>query len=239
MAFRHELARRAVEASLPVLRRRQLNASVLSALVRLPDPDLDRIVQHAVEADDADAVAGYAPAAGRAAARLGAHRQALAYAEAALRHADRLPAAEHAQLLDDYAWELYNAHRYEEAVAESERAVALLRVADEPLALGAVLVRLSRHRYLTGDTDGAEAAAEDALRTVTPEGAPDAVAAAATNRGTLLALGGHPGAGDALREAHVLAHRAGRFDLVALCLNYESLTETGIDAPIRSATISR
>ena len=103
---------------------------------------------------------------------------------------------------------------------------------DEPLALGAVLVRLSRHRYLTGDTDGAEAAADDALRTVTPEHS-DAVAAAATNRGTLLALGGHPGAGDALREAHVLAHRAGRFDLVALCLNYESLTETGIDVDHR------
>ena len=31
----------------------------------------------------------------------------------------------------------------------------------------------------------------------------------------------------------MLAHRAGRFDLVALCLNYESLTETGIDVDHR------
>jgi len=138
-----------------------------------------------------------------------------------------------ARLHDDHAWELYNAHRYEEAVAESERAVALLRSADEPLALGAALVRLSRHRYLTGDTGGAEEAANAALRTVTPLGSPDATASAATSRGTLLALGGHPEAGGAIREAHALAHRAGPFDLVALCLNYESLTETDIDVDHR------
>ena len=233
LAFRHELARRAVEQSLSALHRRALHVRVVAALASAQPRDLPRLVHHAVQAGDVAAILAYAPAAGREAAAAGSHRQALALLEVALRHADRLPDAERARLHDDHAWELYNAHRYEEAVAESERAVALLRSAGEPLALGAALVRLSRHRYLTGDTDGAEEAADAALRTVAPLGSPDATASAATSRGTLLALGGHPEAGGAIREAHGLAHRAGRFDLVALCLNYESLTETDIDVDHR------
>jgi len=244
LAFRHELARRAVEQSLTALRRRTLHRRVIAALAEAEPRDLPRLVHHAVRADDVEAILAYAPAAGREAAAAGSHRQALAHLEAALRHAERLPVRERARLHDDHAWELHNAHRHEEAVAESERAVALLTAIAEPLALGSALVRLSRHRYLTGDTDGAEAAAADALRTVTPLRSPDAasaagepggsaVAAAAVNRGTLLALGGHPGAGAALREAHVLADRAGRLDLVALCLNYEGLAEPDIDVDHR------
>ena len=120
-------------------------------------------MQHAVEADDADAIAGYAPAAGRAAARLGAHRQALAYAETALRHADRLPAAEHAQLLDDYAWELYNARRFGEAVRAAGEAVRRYAELGDRAALGAALVRSSRHSWMAGQTDIAQAAAERAV----------------------------------------------------------------------------
>lgn len=237
LAFRHELARRAVEQSLSALRRAALHRRVVDALTGTEPRDLPRLVHHAVQAGDVAAIVAHAPAAGREAAAAGSHRQALALLEVALRHADRLPDRERARLHDDHAWELHNAHRYEEAVDESERAVALLRTADEPLALGAALGRLSRHRYLTGDTDGAEEAAADALRTVTPLQAPVAVAAAATSRATLLALGGHPGALAALHDAHLMAHRAGRFDLVALCLNYESLTETDVDVDHRIALL--
>jgi DNA-binding CsgD family transcriptional regulator/tetratricopeptide (TPR) repeat protein len=218
------------------LRRRALHVRVVEALAAAEPRDLPRLVHHAVQAGDIAAVLAHAPAAGREAAAAGSHRQALALLEAALHHAERLPDGERARLHDDHAWELYNAHRYDEAVAESERAVALLTAAAEPMALGKALVRLSRHRYMTGDTDGAEDAAETALRTVAALRSPDApvaLASAATNRGTLLALGGHPGAGAALREAHALAHRASRFDLVALCLNYESLTDADLDVDRR------
>ena len=237
LAFRHELSRRAVEQSLSALRRAALHRRVVDALTGTEPRDLLRLVHHAVQAGDVAAIVAHAPAAGREAAAAGSHRQALALLEVALRHADRLPDRERARLHDDHAWELHNAHRHEEAVAGSERAVALLRTANEPLALGAALGRLSRHRYLTGDTDGAEEAAADALRTVTPLQAPVAVAAAATSRATLLALGGHPGALAALHDAHLMAHRAGRFDLVALCLNYESLTETDVDVDHRIALL--
>ena len=233
LAFRHELARRAVEQSMSALHRRTLHARAVTALSAAEPRDLPRLVHHAVRAGDVAAVLAHAPAAGREAAAAGSHRQALALLEVALRHADRLPPTERARLHDDHAWELHNAHRHGEAVAGSERAVALLEVCGSPAELAAAQVRLSRHRYMTGDTDGAEVAAADALRTVTPLGSPDATAAAAVNRSTLLALGGHPGAAAAVREAQVLAHRAGRFDLVALTLNYESLADPDIDVDAR------
>ena len=52
LAFRHELARRAVERSMPRLARRTLHRAVATALLSQPAPDLARLVHHAVEAED-------------------------------------------------------------------------------------------------------------------------------------------------------------------------------------------
>ena len=79
VAFRHELARRAVADSLPVARRVALNRRVLQALAGREDADLSRIVHHAAEAGDADAIVRYGPAAARDAAGAGAHREAVAH----------------------------------------------------------------------------------------------------------------------------------------------------------------
>src|SRR5215813_14647184 len=56
VAFRHELARRAVVESLPTSVRLDLNAEVLRALLSRPDWDPFRILHHAVEAGDDAAV---------------------------------------------------------------------------------------------------------------------------------------------------------------------------------------
>jgi DNA-binding CsgD family transcriptional regulator/tetratricopeptide (TPR) repeat protein len=219
VAFRHELARRAVEASLPVLRRRRLNAAVLSALLAHPRPDLDRVVHHAVEADDADAVATHAPPAGRAAARLGAHRQALAHAETALRHADRLAAAQHARLLDDYAWELYNARRFDEAVLAARDAVRRYEELGDHRALGAALVRCSRHLYMAGDTPEAQLAGARAVQVL--DGEPDELPYALAQHGALLALTEQPEAAVAeLDQARAAATGPRRAEIDATCLNY-------------------
>src|SRR5215472_9344779 len=52
VAFRHELARRAVVESMPASVRLELNADVLRALLSSPDRDLFRVLHHAVEAGD-------------------------------------------------------------------------------------------------------------------------------------------------------------------------------------------
>jgi hypothetical protein len=122
LGFRHELARRAVERSLPRLARRQAHRAVVAALRASPAPDPARLVHHAVAADDAQTVSDVAPRAGREAAAAGSHREALAHFDAALRHAHRLAPAELARVVDDHAWELYNARRFPEAVAGGRRA---------------------------------------------------------------------------------------------------------------------
>ena len=93
VAFRHELARLAVEAEVPPRRRAALHREVLDRLdARGADPA--RLAHHAEAAGDAAAVLRHAPVAGEQAARLGAHREAAAQYARALRWAGDLPAGE-------------------------------------------------------------------------------------------------------------------------------------------------
>ena len=93
VAFRHELARRAVEEAIGPGRRVLLHREVLQALQRPPagTPDLARLAHHAEGADDARQVLRYAPAAAERAEELGAHREAAAQWARALRFAGGLP----------------------------------------------------------------------------------------------------------------------------------------------------
>jgi len=222
LAFRHELARRAVEASLPALRRGALHRGVLAALLADDRHDPARIVHHALWARDAGAIRTFAPWAGREAAAAGSHREALAHFTAAARHADALPGPERARLADDHAWELYNANRFAEAVAAGERAVELYAEAGDAVALGQAQVRLSRHYYMAGDTARAETTVRRAVEVLEPTGVTGPMAYAATYHGAVLALAGDPQAAPTLRRAGALARDAGRSDLVELGLNYQS-----------------
>jgi len=76
IGFRHELARLAVQSTVTPERARVLHEQVLKALVER-GADLARIAFHAACANNASAVLKYAPLAGKEAARLGAHREAL------------------------------------------------------------------------------------------------------------------------------------------------------------------
>lgn len=85
--FRHELARLAIEEALPPDRRVALNRTAVRALESPPTGvlDLAALAHHADAADDARAVLRFAPAAGEQASRLGAHGEAAAHYERALR----------------------------------------------------------------------------------------------------------------------------------------------------------
>jgi DNA-binding CsgD family transcriptional regulator/tetratricopeptide (TPR) repeat protein len=230
IAFRHELTRRAVYEHVPELRRRALHGTVLATLVKRSNPA--RLVHHAIGAQDAGAVLEYAPRAGREAAAAGAHREALAHFTAAMRYEDRLTGDDRARLHDDHAWELYNAHRFPEAVAAGERAVSLYT---DPVALTQARVRLSRHYYMAGDTDAAETTARQA-----DEDSPDDLATqayAATYHGAMLALTGDPAASSTLDRAQTLAHQVNRIDLVELCMNYQSTADPDLDTDGRIALL--
>ena len=116
LTFRHELARQAVEESLPGGRRIQLNRAVLAALLDEEPPDRARILHHADRCRDVDAVIAHGPAAARAAAAAGAHQQALAFREQVRPVADRLPDDDRAAFFEELAWEFYYANRFADAV---------------------------------------------------------------------------------------------------------------------------
>lgn len=238
--FRHELARRAVQADVPRLRRRSIHRAVVTALLDRPARDVTRIVHHAIQAADAPTVIRHAPTAGRECAAAGSHRQARRHFEAALQYVDRLEPPERARLLDDHAWELYNAHRFHDAVGESERAVELFAALDDPVAHGEALIRLSRHRYMAGDTDDAITAARRGVAVLRDVDRPESIAFALVSLGSLLALGGDAErAGKVLDEAVTVAAAADRPDLVSLGLNYLSIARPGMDGSQRIELVTR
>lgn len=240
IAFRHELARRAVEASLSGLRRRTLHRNVIGALGAMPRPDLARLVHHGLAANDSATVIRYAARAGRESAAVGSHRQALAHFEAALRYADALSTVDLARLLDDYAWELYNAHRFSDAVDVGERAVARYLEVGDPVLLGEARVRLSRHHYMIGDTRRAVETSRAALEGLERTSSLGATAYAATSYGAVLALAGDTDeAAPVLDRALQLATESERVDLIELCLNYQSLVRRDVDQDGRIALLRK
>jgi DNA-binding CsgD family transcriptional regulator/tetratricopeptide (TPR) repeat protein len=231
LGFRHELARRAIEQSLPALRRRLLNRAVVSALRARGRPDRGRLLHHAAQAGDVSTLLEEGPAAAREAARAGSHRQALAHFEAVVPHADRLPLRERAEFLNDYGWELYNAHRFRASVDASHAAERLFREVGEPIPLALCLVRLSRHLFMTGATDAAEAAAQRAVLTLLDVGDDAALAYATLYLGAILAQTRPADATEVLERADALALRSRRPDLAALCLNYLAIARVEAGEP--------
>jgi AAA ATPase domain len=138
VGFRHELLRQAVDGSLSALTRRGLHRRVLRVLADAPAPGVDvaRLVHHAREAGDAEAVLRYAPEAARQAAAVAAHREALGHYRAVLPHAGRLPAPVRAELLEGCSVECYLSGLAGEAVSARRAAVGLREAAGDRDKLG-------------------------------------------------------------------------------------------------------
>jgi ATP/maltotriose-dependent transcriptional regulator MalT len=124
VAFRHELARAAVEEELSPTRRLALHGALLRALESRPGgTDLARLAHHAEHAGDTEAVLRYAPAAAVEATRLGAHREAAAHYERALRVATGLTPSDRATLLERRSDALYLSDDQVAAIAQLEQAI--------------------------------------------------------------------------------------------------------------------
>ena len=145
VAFRHELARLAIDDSIVVNRKVELHARALEALTRPPSGvlDLARLAHHAEAAGDAEAVLRFAPAAAARAASLGAHREAAAQYARALRFGDRLTPADRAELLEQRARACYLTDESDACIAALEEALAYRRQAGDRRAEGNTLRQLS------------------------------------------------------------------------------------------------
>ena len=100
VAFRHELARLAVEEAIPPNRRLALHRAALPPSKANRSTDFARVAHHAEAAADTKAVLQWAPRAARRAAASGAHREAAAQYARALRFADAQPPEVRAELLE-------------------------------------------------------------------------------------------------------------------------------------------
>jgi DNA-binding CsgD family transcriptional regulator len=159
LAFRHDLARRAVEDELSPLRRRELNRRVLAALTAAGVEDGARLVHHARRAGDAEAIRRLAPAAAHAAAAAGGHRQALEHWEAALEAGDGADP----EALEGVAVEAYLCARPDRAL-EARRALhAIHEAAGDALRAGDDLRWLARILWWSGKGPEAAEAAERAV----------------------------------------------------------------------------
>jgi tetratricopeptide (TPR) repeat protein len=156
LAFRHDLARRAVEDGLSPLRRRELNARALRVLEATGE-DAARLVHHARHAGDAEAIRRLAPAAARAAAAAGGHRQALEHWEAALEAGDETEA------LEGVAVEAYMCGRHDRALEARRELLVRHEAAGDPLRAGDDLRWLARLEWWAGDGSAAAEAADRAI----------------------------------------------------------------------------
>jgi DNA-binding NarL/FixJ family response regulator/tetratricopeptide (TPR) repeat protein len=157
-AFRHELARLAVEQTLLPAATTALHARALELLRSDGSPDDARLAHHAAAAGDRHAVIEHAPRAAARAARLGAHRQAADLYQQTLRYADAT--ADRIRLFEALSYEYYLTDHAEQALAARHAALELSQEIGDVRAVGADLRWISRLSWFLGrNADAGEYAA--------------------------------------------------------------------------------
>jgi DNA-binding CsgD family transcriptional regulator/tetratricopeptide (TPR) repeat protein len=167
VAFRHELARLAVEGSLPPVRRVDLHRRALEALeahtLDAGVMDFARAAHHSEAAGDADGVLQYAVAAGDYARDVGASRESAAQYALALRFSDRLGLKAKGDLLERRAYACYLIGEFDEGLEAQEQALECHREIGDRLSEGDSLRSLSRLLRYVGRTDDAFRAGKEAV----------------------------------------------------------------------------
>ena len=166
VAFRHELARIAVEDSLPPNVRAALHTKAVAALASPSrgTPDAARLAHHAEAAYDPQAVLRFAPEAAVQAAAVGAHREAASQYARALRFARNAPPGERARLLGLHAHECTLIGEFTAAIAVHREALECHRAVGDARAEGKTFRELSWLLWTVGRPDDAEAAASRAVK---------------------------------------------------------------------------
>jgi len=143
IAFRHELARLAVEDAIPGHTRIELHREALSWLTGSAASDPARLAHHAEAAADADAVVRFAPVAAARAASLGAHREAAAQYARALRFATVLPPQAGTELLERLSFECHLTDQFDESIEALGRALQCHRMLGDRCKEGDTLRQLA------------------------------------------------------------------------------------------------
>jgi DNA-binding CsgD family transcriptional regulator/tetratricopeptide (TPR) repeat protein len=163
LAFRHELARRAVHEAMSPLRRRELHSAALDMLKARSQVRAAELAHHAQQAGAAEDLVRYSRQAADEADALGAHRESVAHLARMLAHGTWLSDAERADVLQRQAEVGEQCGALEEAVAAIKEAIAARKRAGDIAGLGNALRLSARVHWLCGQSDVAERQSHDAL----------------------------------------------------------------------------
>lgn len=222
LSFRHELARAAIEASLSPALARSLHARALAQLEAdaRAQVSLARLVHHAARAADPAAVSRLAPLAARQAQQRGAHKEAAAFFDTALEHADSLSDEARAELLDGKSYECYLTDRTADALAARLQSRPLWQATGNLLREGDALRWLSRLTWYNGQTAPAVEFAERAIEVLETLPPGRELAMAYSNRSQLHMLKGESAeAKDWGERAIAIASRLGNHAIESHALN--------------------
>lgn len=181
LRFRHELARAAVEASLPPAGRLELHRRMIELLEEDGERDVARLAHHAVRAADEELIVRYAPDAADEALARGARREAIGLYRAVLEHDHLLTRDRAAELWFRLGSELTWLERQQHhAIAALRRAIDVYdELGDVDGAAQAMIVLQSPLWKVEGQAAGWASTAR-ALALLEPRGASEALAVALT-----------------------------------------------------------
>jgi len=242
LAFRHELARLAIAASIPPGRKTTLHEAALRALTGM-SAEPAQLAYHAEEAGDAAAVLRFAPEAARRARDVAAYRQAADHYRQALRYALALPATARAELLEAYSEvceSVGGSVGAGSALTASAQALACWREAGDAVREAALMARRAHYLWMSGDNAAAHATAREAV--VRAERLPPgpALAAAYTWSAYLMMLARDiPGAIAIGERATELAVEFGPPGLLARALNAVGTARWFSDPELAEQTLAR
>ena len=164
-AFRHELARIAVADAIGKPRSQTLHAQALVALEAgtVGSVPTTRLVHHAANAGNWEAVLRHAPQAAAKAASHGAHREAATLYRTALEHAQSADMQTRADLLEARSYQCYLTDQIAEALAARFEALDIARAIGDRLREGRILRWLSRLHWFNGQSEKARRYAKEAV----------------------------------------------------------------------------
>lgn len=170
LRFRHELAREAIERSIPPARRLQLHRQMIGLLVEDPIRDSARLAHHAVKAGDSDLIVEYAPEAAREASQRGAIREAASFYKTALNHEDALEPVFAATIRLELAKALIDLDDDQGALVELDKAESYFSEAKDIPHLGETQRQISRAHYALGEMESSDQRVHEAIATLQPLG---------------------------------------------------------------------
>ena len=219
LQFRHELFRMTVAETIAPHRKTELHARLLAALEGAEDADPAVLAHHAEGAGDEKAVRRHAPEAARRSSALGAHREAAAQFERALRFADAddrpALAALHEALADEYSL----LDRLDEAEVALRTALRYRRELGDNLHVGKDLGMLYDILCQLCRREEGTRAVEESLRVLQslPPG-PELAMAQIGVADAMFTAGRHAEAFEGIAQALELGQRLGRDDVVGPAL---------------------